>query len=614
MTSEFFLLTLLIAISGLAFYAQLVARAAGSTIYIRSDGSVDPPTDILASEDNITYTITRDFRGPLYVERSGIRINGNGCRIGALPGPHILLRGTSNVTIENTIIYDIDECGIKLEAGCANSVIRWNKIECHVCIRLISCSNITILENEIAGAEGGVSTGIHATESSYLRISKNDIRGYTGPRHPKICIGIALSRNTTEARIFENNLSDNRYGIRLENSSSNEIFNNNFINNTKQVLLKGDSNNSWDNGAEGNYWSDYMGIDSDHDGLIGDTPYIIDTNNIDHYPFICPLGAPPRRPVANFTFSPPLNLSVAQAIIFNASLSDPQCGYISNYIWDFGDGNVTSTIDPVTVHSYETPNVYNVALTVYDSEGLNSSCFFPILVMMPTYISISTSSPSTFLGFSVDINGTLRNFYDYTLKNKNVVLYYIISGSDTFIPIASDVSDNYGHFSISWIPPATGYFTIKAEWEGNETHSIARNTIILSSLSYQNKYIFSVESNSTISTLNFNSTARELSFKASGLDGTKGYIKVTFARSLVADMKNINVYVDDNQLEYAIMPQDNSWVILFTYEHSTHNVKVNLGKAQSSFIETPLVKAAILAGSLSVIVLLVVIFILRRHK
>ncbi len=40
---------------------------------------------------------------------------------------------------------------------------------------------------------------------------------------------------------------------------------------------------SWDNGREGNFWSDYNGTDSNHDG-IGDTPYTIDILNQDRYP------------------------------------------------------------------------------------------------------------------------------------------------------------------------------------------------------------------------------------------------------------------------------------------------------------------------------------------
>jgi nitrous oxidase accessory protein NosD len=46
-----------------------------------------------------------------------------------------------------------------------------------------------------------------------------------------------------------------------------------------------DSHNAWDNGLEGNYWSNYNGGDSNGDG-IGDTPYIIDQDNQDNYPLI----------------------------------------------------------------------------------------------------------------------------------------------------------------------------------------------------------------------------------------------------------------------------------------------------------------------------------------
>jgi len=50
--------------------------------------------------------------------------------------------------------------------------------------------------------------------------------------------------------------------------------------------------NIWDDGypSGGNYWSDYAGVDADGDG-IGDTPYIIDDNNIDHYPLMDPFNS-----------------------------------------------------------------------------------------------------------------------------------------------------------------------------------------------------------------------------------------------------------------------------------------------------------------------------------
>ena len=46
------------------------------------------------------------------------------------------------------------------------------------------------------------------------------------------------------------------------------------------------SDNSWDEGEEGNYYSDYTGFDSDSDG-INDTPYIIPGgDNQDRFPLM----------------------------------------------------------------------------------------------------------------------------------------------------------------------------------------------------------------------------------------------------------------------------------------------------------------------------------------
>jgi nitrous oxidase accessory protein NosD len=49
---------------------------------------------------------------------------------------------------------------------------------------------------------------------------------------------------------------------------------------------------TWDDGKEGNYWSDYNGTDKDADG-IGDTPYVIDVQNQDRYPQMQMVTSPP---------------------------------------------------------------------------------------------------------------------------------------------------------------------------------------------------------------------------------------------------------------------------------------------------------------------------------
>ena len=46
--------------------------------------------------------------------------------------------------------------------------------------------------------------------------------------------------------------------------------------------------NAWDDGRQGNYWSDYHGADVDGDGL-GDTPYAILSLGLDRHPLMAPL-------------------------------------------------------------------------------------------------------------------------------------------------------------------------------------------------------------------------------------------------------------------------------------------------------------------------------------
>jgi hypothetical protein len=96
-------------------------------------------------------------------------------------------------------------------------------------------------------------------------------------------------------------------------SSNNKVYHNNFIDNKQQVFVSSDSlDNVWDDGypSGGNYWSDYTGADVMHgpnqdqhgsDG-IGDTPYVIDANNQDNYPWMNPSGAPPSQ-IYNLTIT-----------------------------------------------------------------------------------------------------------------------------------------------------------------------------------------------------------------------------------------------------------------------------------------------------------------------
>jgi hypothetical protein len=216
-------------------------------------------------------------------------------------------------------------------------------------------------------------------------------------------------------------------------------------------------------------------------------------------------------------------------------------------------------------------------LTVWDAEGLGSIFAKVVLVTMPTSVSVSTSSTFAFDGFVVDIEGALLDAYGNSLENESVVLSYASPEGNYWYLIGVGTTDNLGRYNVQWILPASGTFTIKAEWTGNSTYSGASGNLTLSSLPFMNQYVFSVESNSTVSALTFNTASSELSFTVSGPSGTKGYVKVSIAKSLVENVSDLRVYLDGSKSEYSITSAGDSWLLIFNYAHGSHQVVVNLG-------------------------------------
>jgi len=285
-----------------------------------------------------------------------------------------------------------------------------------------------------------------------------------------------------------------------------------------------------------------------------------------------------KPPIASFTYFP-ANPKRGDPVLFNASLCTPNGGTIINYEWNFDDGNTTFTPNPIATHVYTLPGTYNVTLIVIDSEGLNASAWNSVTISAraQTKISISTHASSSFVGFKVDINGTLTDLEENGISDANIVLSYIFPGVREWISLTSSTTGSHGNYYAMWIPPATGYFILKAEWAGNETHFGTGNNATLNVIPYEDKYIFSVASNSTISGLTFNSTSLELSFVATGPSNTTGFARATIAKTLVADITNLKVYLDGSPLEYLTSSTDDSWIIYFNYAHSTHRIIITLG-------------------------------------
>jgi hypothetical protein len=569
---------------------------ASETVYIRPDGSVDPSTVPIQRNGDI-YTFTDDIHiDSMVVERDNIIIDGANHTFtsdtGEMTG--ITLSGRSNVTIRNIELsaprYPLTAIQID---SCSNISVLDNDIGLYwgSCVGLSSSSNSDISGNKMDGpmfVTGGSNNSIVrndiessvylATALSLQNTSDNSIIANNITGDGNACVSLDGSSNN---KILENNIDGFLgHSISISNSSDNVIFHNNL--GGKFAPNVDDSPNAWDDGypSGGNYWGsgvdEYSGVNQDIPGRdgIGDTPFIINQNNKDNYPLMRPWPKHLHLPTSSFLYAP-VAPTVFETITFNASTSSDPDGYIASYAWDLGDG--TSQTGPVITHAFTPAGDYAVTLTVTDNGGLMDTYTRSINVAkLNTTISISASSPSTFVGFKVNVTGTLSDRYGNGLRNETVVLYYTFSGIDTWVPITSDTTDSLGNYFAVWVPPATGYFEIKAEWTGNATHSGASNTTTLGSLAYQDEYVFFVESNSTISELAFDTSNWTLSFTATGPNGTTGYTKVTVAKTLVANITDIKVYLDENEIPYTATSAGNSWLLVFSYAHSIHDISVSL--------------------------------------
>jgi hypothetical protein len=197
------------------------------------------------------------------------------------------------------------------------------------------------------------------------------------------------------------------------------------------------------------------------------------------------------------------------------------------------------------------------------------------------------------------------------------LLSYSVNEGNSWIGLTTAGTDNSGNFAAVWFPSASGTYLLNGQWVGNSTFSDANTTINFAVLPYQEQSVFSVSSNSTISAFAFNSTSQELSFSVKGTSGTTGYVNVHIPKSLISDASSLKVYLDGNQLVYTTQSQGHSWLVSFSYHHSTHQVTINLGSAYTSspsFIQSQLGTLIIIGAAIVVTAIVAVLIILKKSK
>lgn len=274
------LLSLLVASSATFWLVAPRALAIGIT-YIHPDGTIEPAEAPITTSDYVTYSLTGDLSGSLIIERSSIVVDGSFHTVlGDGTGEGFKLVDVNGVTIKNVRIQDFTY-GIYLELA-SFTVIKDSTVVANTYdgIAAFYSSNMTIINNTITQ---NLYDGIECYESSYNNITRNQVTSNNW-------FGLSLYYSS-DNKIDENKIANNYNGIEVMYSSANSVFRNNFSNHTTQASVES-SSAAWDNGWDGNYWSDYLGADSNGDG-IGDNPYTIDQDNVDRFPLMNPFWSLP---------------------------------------------------------------------------------------------------------------------------------------------------------------------------------------------------------------------------------------------------------------------------------------------------------------------------------
>ena len=251
--------------------------------------------------NNTNAGIEQDIEGNNTILNNTIAMNGYGITCSDTE---------SNVISDNQVIAN-EGLGISAGLNCINWTVTNNYVSENmgngIFFKDINAS--TVVGNNVTLNKGcGIGFGYGPNgivKGNY--VSKNNV-------------GIWIS-NAFENIIISNTIIENdEWGIRLEGSQhDNLIYHNNFIdNNNKGIqasitelwvypdLFKqlspsqtprppqfvAGAANAWDDGTEGNYWSDYAARYPDAQkaggSAVGNTPYVINENNQDNHPLLAP--------------------------------------------------------------------------------------------------------------------------------------------------------------------------------------------------------------------------------------------------------------------------------------------------------------------------------------
>ena len=206
-----------------------------------------------------------------------------------------------------------------------------------------------------------------------------------------------------------------------------------------------------------------------------------------------------------------------------------------------------------------------------------------------------------------------------------ILLSYANNPNATWNNIGTITTNTDGAFTSSWSPTGTGSYVINVTYTGDSSHTPQTTiaNVIVTSTASKSQTVFSVDSNSTVSSLGFNSQTSQLSFSVSGVTGTTGYAEIFIAKSLADDPSKIQASLDGQAANFTLTSTEDAWVLYFSYHHSAHEViftlngqtnPVSTGTSPTATPETPELKIPLILIVLAATAAVAGVVALKRRQ
>jgi nitrous oxidase accessory protein len=293
-----------------------------------------------------------------------------------------------------------------------------------------ACSGAVVAKNTVTDSETGISVGWGFNNIICGNIITNN-RG----------AGLTKLEGTNNT-FYANYVANNSVGVEIgviswQHSGNNTFYHNDFVQNIQQTkVINLDHSDYWDNGKEGNYWSNYTGSDANHDGL-GDSPYVIfgerhtydypyttyAESYEDRYPLMTPFNC------SSITIElPEWATNQLPKLLTSPDITPPTISILSLENMSYPIGNLSLTFtasEPTSWIGYSLDGQENITvagntvlvglfvgshyLTVYANDtagntGISETIYFRIETPFPTTLLVAVAIIACVFGFGLIVN------------------------------------------------------------------------------------------------------------------------------------------------------------------------------------------------------------------